>query len=218
MKGIVLSLGIPRGRRLHLPDLRLLLRRHGVVLLFAALLLTGLVLGAACARRADAQTLRSLDFLFTTNLDARLSQGTFGTFCACFASDFIFLFSAYLLGTAAWGIPFLLALVCFKGFDTGVTAGYLCLTHGVSGAGFYLLVLLPGTFLFCSVLIRFCADSFGFSRRMFRLSLSRQSPALSLREELLRFSARFLTALCVTFAASLLDALLWTLFAGTFHF
>lgn len=217
MKGIVLSLGLPR-RRFRLPAVRPLLRRHGVTLLMAALLLTGLVLGASYARCADKQTLFSLDFLFTTNLEARLSKGAVGTFCACFASDFIFLLCAYLWGVAAWGMPLLPALVCFKGFGTGVTAGYLCLSHGLAGAGFYLLVLLPGTFLFCAALIPFSARAFRFSRRVLVHLCGRQMPLTSLKDALLRFSARFLSALGVACVASLADTLLWTLFAGTFQF
>ena len=165
MKGIVLSLGLPRRRR-RLPDFKSIIRRHGITLLLAALLLTGLVLGAVYSKSADKNTLRTLDFLFTTNLESRLSQGAFGTFCACFASDFLFLLSVYLLGIAAWGIPFIAVLLCFKGFGTGVTAGWLCVSHGLSGAGFYLLVLLPGTFIFCAALIGFSVRAFAFSNRL----------------------------------------------------
>ena len=216
MKGIVLSLGLPRKRRL--PDIRFILKRHGITLLLASLLLAGLVLGVVYSRCADKTTLHSLDFLFTTNLDARLSQGVIGIFCACFASDFLFLLGVYLLGAAAWGIPFIAALLCFKGFGTGVTAGWLCVTHGLSGAGFYLLVLLPGTFIFCAVLIGFSVRAFAFSKLVFRYSLSRQTPAETLRDELLRFSSRFISALIITCAAAMLDTLLWTLFAATFQF
>ena len=218
MKGIVLSLGIPKKGRFHLPDFRFLFRRYGILIAFAGVLLTGLALGAVYAQNADGRTLRSLDLLFTTNLNARLSQGVFGTFCACFASDFLFLFSIYLLGVAAWGIPFILLIVGFKGFGTGVTAGYLCLSHSLAGAGFYLLVLLPGTFLFCTALIRFSGVAFGFSRQMFRRSLSKSQTASSPRQELLSYSSRFFSALALTFIAALLDTLLWTLFAGTFNF
>lgn len=217
MKGIVLSLGLPRKKR-RLPDLKTIIRRHGTTLLFAALILIGLVLGAVYSKSADKNTLRSLDFLFTTNLESRLSQGAFGTFCACFASDFIFLLAVYLLGIAAWGIPFIAALLCFKGFGTGVTAGWLCVTHGLSGAGFYLLVLLPGTFIFCAALIGFAVRAFAFSKHAFFYSLSRQTPASSLRDDLLRFSSRFFSSLGVTSIAALADTLLWTLFAGTFKF
>ena len=119
MKGIVLSFGLPRRRRVHLPDIKKVFKRYGVMILFGTLLLTGLALGIICARFADSQTLRSLDFLFTTNLDARLSQSALGTFCACFASDFIFLICIYLLGLTSWGIPFLFLIVCFSKKLTG---------------------------------------------------------------------------------------------------
>ncbi len=218
MKGIILSVGLPRKPALRLPDLKGLLKRRGVLLLFAALLLAGLVTGAAYARGADRQTLRSLDFLFTTNLDSRLEKGIAATFFACFASDFVFLLSSYLLGAAPWGVPFLPVLITFKGFGTGVTAGFLCLTHSLSGAGFYLLVLLPGTFLFCAALISFSVSAFAFSLAGFSRIISKNPPSLSVREQFFRYSARFLSALSVTFLASVLDTLLWSLFAGTFKF
>lgn len=218
MKGIVLSFGLPRRRRVHLPDIKKVFKRYGVMILFGTLLLTGLALGIICARFADSQTLRSLDFLFTTNLDTRLSQSALGTFCACFASDFIFLICIYLLGLTSWGIPFLFLIVCFKGFGTGLTAGCLCLLHSLSGAGFYLLVLLPGTFLFCAALIIFAVRAFACSKRVFRWFFNKTAPAFTLRHELFQYSSRFLSALILTFLASLLDTLLWTLFAGTFQF
>ena len=155
MKGIVFTLKRPSvaKRRLHLGEIKYFTRRYGSLLLFAAILLTGLILGAVCARNAGKQTLNSLDLLFTTNLDARLGKDALGIFFACFASDFLFLLVVYLLGTTPWGLPFELAVILFKGFGIGVTAGYLYLTHALSGAGFYLLVLLPGTFLFCIAVI-----------------------------------------------------------------
>ncbi len=217
MKGIVFSFS-PGRRRFAAPDWRYIIRRRGITALFAALLTAGLAVGAVYAQNADEATLGSLDFLFTTNLSSRLSNGAVATFCACFASDFVFLLGAYLLGTAAWGIPFLFALTLFKGFGTGVTAGFLCLSYSLGGAGFYLLVLLPGTFVFCAAFICFLRCSFAFSKRMFLSSVSKTEPAFSLRQELLRYSSRFATALIIAFFASLLDTVLWTLFAGTFNF
>lgn len=217
MKSLIFSLALPRTGRKK-PDIRGFLRRNGLFVLFAAMLLAGLTLGAVYARNADEGTLRSLDLLFTTNLDARLSQSPFGTFCACFASDFLFLLGAFLLGAAAWGIPFLLTLVCFKGFGTGITAGWLCLSHSLSGAGFYLLVLLPGTFLFCVAMIGFAGSAYRFSAQLFLRFIGKEQPPLSPRQELVQFGSRFVSALSMTFIASLLDTLLWTLFAGTFQF
>lgn len=223
MKGIVFSFsrinkGAKNRGRLNLPDFRYIFKRYGVTLTFVFLLLVGMILGAMYARYAESNTLNSLDFLFTTNLDARLSQSALGTFCACFASDFIFLICIYFFGTAPWGLPFELFTVMFKGFGIGVTAAFLFITHGLGGVGFYLLVLLPGTFLFCIALAIFSTSAFEFSKRMFILAVSKSIPTVPVRDGLIRFSSRFLTALIITFAASLLDTLLWSFFAGAFKF
>lgn len=223
MKGIVFSLSRPRRKKrsfgkFRFPDFSYLFKRYGVTLVFVLLILLGMVLGAMYAKSAESQTLKSLDFLFTTNLDARLSHSALGTFCACFASDFIFLISVYLLGTAPWGLPFELFVVMFKGFGIGITAAYLFISHGLGGVGFYLLVLLPGTFLFCIALALFSTSAFDFSKRMFMLVISKNPPQNPAREGLIKLSSRFLTALIITFAAALLDTLLWSLFAGAFNF
>lgn len=223
MKGIVFTFGRKnRAKRrlkdLRLPDIRLLFRRCGVTLCFVILILLGMILGAMYSRSADEQTLKSLDFLFTTNLDSRLTQSVMGTFCACFASDCIFLISVYLFGCAPWGLPFELAAVLFKGFGIGVTAAFLFLTHGLSGVGFYLLVLLPGTFLFCVALALFSGSAFEFSKRMFSICFSKTPPEAPVREGLLKLSSRLVNSLILTFAAALLDTLLWSLFAGAFKF
>ncbi len=223
MKGIVFSLSRPKRtnrsfKKFRLPDFSYIFKRYGVTLVFVLLILLGMVLGALYAKSAEAQTLNSLDFLFTTNLDARLSQSALGTFCACFASDFIFLISVYLFGTAPWGLPFELFAVMFKGFGIGITSAYLFISHGLGGVGFYLLVLLPGTFLFCVALAVFSTSAFNFSKEMFLLAVSKNPPQNPPRDGLVKLSSRLLTALIITFAASLLDTLLWSLFAGAFNF
>lgn len=223
MKGIVFSFNRKKREKkslpkISMPDFRYIFRRYGVTLVFLVLVLLGMVLGALYARSAQSDTLDSLDFLFTTNLDARLSQSPFGIFCACFASDFIFLISVYLFGTAPWGLPLEFLTVMFKGFGIGITAAYLFISHGLSGVGFYLLVLLPGTFLFCLALAFFSTSAFDFSKRMFLFTVSKNTPAVPVRNSLLRLTSRFFTALIITFAASLIDTLLWSLFAGAFKF
>lgn len=219
MKGIVFSIGrrsAAKNRRL--PQIGSMVKSCRHMLGFAGVLLAGLVCGTVYAHSSDSSLLRSLDFLFMTNLEARLAQGALGTFCACFASDFLFLLLVYLFGMTLWGIPFVGLTVLLKGFGTGLTAGYLSMTYSLSGVGFYLLVLLPGTFLFCFFLAKFSASAFVCSKRFFTAVLQKDAPAVSQREQLMQLGSRFLTALIATFTASLLDTVLWTLFAGTFKF
>ena len=221
MKGIIFSFKRSSAARAHkkiqLPDVRSVFRRWGITLLFVSLLLVGLALGAVYAQGADSELLQALDFLFTTNLEARLQKGAPGIFCACFASDFIFVTAVYLFGMAPWGLPFELFTVLLKGFGTGLTAAYLLLMNGLSGLGFYLLVLLPGTFLFCVALTAFSAFAFDFSRQQFLFLFEKNPPAVCARERILRYSSRFLSALLMACGASILDTVLWTLFAGTFQ-
>lgn len=222
MKGLVFSFkksGVKRGiGRVTFSDLRYFFKRYGVTTFFVILLLIGLAFGAVYARNAREEFLNSLDFLFTTNLDARLSQNFAGTFCACFASDFIFLVSLYLLGLAPWGIVFMPFLLLFKGFGTGLTAGYLFIANSLSGVGFYLLILLPGTFLFCISLVLFATSAFYFSKRMFFNTISKEAPKSSLKQGVITYSSRFMSSLIMTFLASVIDTALWTLFAGGFNF
>ena len=97
MKGIVLSFpGLDRSKTSGRPRLsyfKYYIKRYGVRTAFVLALLTGLALGAVYAADSDIEMLKSLDFLFTTNLEARMSNGFMNTFCACFASDFVFLFA-----------------------------------------------------------------------------------------------------------------------------
>ena len=96
-------------------DIKYYIKRYGIHILFISMLIVGLACGTVYAMSADKEMLASLDFLFFTNLDARLSQNVINTFCACFASDFIFLFSVFLLGLTPWGIP----VLPFKGLRYG---------------------------------------------------------------------------------------------------
>lgn len=223
MKGIVFSFkktdaGAGSIRRIKISDVRYFFKRYGVKVMFFSLILIGLAAGSVYAQNADSEMLASLDFLFTTNLKSRMTQNFVGTFCACFASDFIFLFAVYLFGMSPWGIPAMSFAALFKGFGTGITAGYLFITNQLSGVGFYLLILLPGTFLFCIALVLFSTSAFYFSKRMFFATVSKTAPKFSLRDGFSILSSRFLTALIMTFCAALLDTVLWTLFAGSFKF
>ena len=209
MKSIVFSFKkrylFRRSKGISPSDVRFFIRRYSVVLIFVSAFLTGLVFGSIYASKADKQM-----------LDARLGQNAVSTFCACFASDFIFLTVVFLLGLAPWGIPFLPFVSAFKGFGTGLTAAYLIITYSLKGAGFYLLVVLPGTFLFCLALVKLSAYAFEISKQMFFSLIGHQTN--SLKNEVIDFCSRSVSALIMTFCSTLLDTALWCLFSGAFNF
>lgn len=223
MKSVVFSFkgssfARPHFKGLRKSDIKYFCKRYLKHCVFVLLLLIGLAVGAVFAGKADEQLINSLDFLFTTNISARLEQDVFGTFCACFASDFIFLISIFLLGMAPWGIPVIPFVILFKGFGVGITAGYLISLHSLAGVGFYLLIILPGTFLFCFALILMSVHSFYFSTKMFRQLVGKANEFTVMSESLKKYMSQSMTVLIMTFFAAILDTVLWLMFSGAFKF
>lgn len=199
-------------------DIKYYIKRYGVYAVFIFVLIVGLACGTVYAISTDSQMLSSLDFLFFTNLDARLTQNVISTFCACFASDFVFLFSIFLLGLTPWGIPVMPFVVLLRGFGTGITAGYLFSVHSVKGIVFYLFVLLPGTFLFCLALILFATAAFYSSGTIFFRIIADKNGGGSSHGYISDFLSRGVSCLILAFLSAVLDAALWGVFAGNFNF
>lgn len=224
VKGFIFSLkrntSLPRGGKFTFSpqNFKYYLKRYGIYFLFIAVLIVGLALGTVYSLSADNEMLNSLDFLFFTNLEARLSQNVISTFCACFASDFIFLFTIFLLGLTPWGIPVMPLVVLLRGFGTGLTAGYLFSVHTVKGIVFYLFVLLPGTFLFCMALILLSAEAFSASGKMFSRIIADTKAVSTLHKYITAFFSKSVSCLILTFLSAVLDATLWGVFAGNFNF
>lgn len=221
MKGFVLHLK----RRHNLPSRRASckitgfsnqIRRYSVAVFFAFVFAGGMLMGTLSAKSADESTLTRLDFLFATNLSSRLEQSVISTFSASFASDFLFLLFVFLCGLAPWGICFVFIAPAFKGFGTGLSAGYLFITHGFKGVGFYLLVILGGTFLFSFALIIQCIQAHLLSAKIAKCVFTSKNPDISVNLLVKTYLYRSFCALVMTTGAALLDMLLWTAFSGLF--
>ena len=152
-----------------------------------------------------------LDLFFVTNITDRINNGITTAFYASFASNFLFLFSAFLMGFSLWGIAFLPFIVLFKGFGIGVSAGYLFSNYGFKGVIFYLIILLPGIFLFSMALVYQSASSYCLEKRLIKkLYFRDESPFKSPTKLYLQHSFRYLS--------SVIDMALWGLFGGLFNF
>ena len=195
-------------------DVKSLLRKWGGVMLFSLMLVIGLTAGSFCSGNLSRDTLKSLDFLFATNMPARLSGGALGAFCAGFASDFLFLLAAFLMGLSLWGAAALPFIAFFKGFGVGVSAGYLLMTYGLKGFVFYISVLLPGIVISCVALVYELGVSLSVFLSILRNVLGRTSGGL--KETLGRYLKSSLRYLIITFAASVIGSVLWVGLAGLF--
>ena len=142
-------------------DLRRLVSRFGMQAFFSALFLIGLVVGAASSKSFDKNTFDKLDLLFVTNIEARLEMSVVDIFISCFVSYFLFILCAFLSAVSAWGFAAVPLLCALKGFTVGLSTAFIFSLYKISGIGFYILVVLPGTVLFLLTLIKYCSAAFG---------------------------------------------------------
>lgn len=199
-------------------DLRRIVSRFGIQALFGALFLLGLIVGAASSKSFDKDTFDKLDLLFVTNIEARLEMSVIDIFISCFVSYFLFILCAFLSAVSAWGSAAIPLLCAFKGFTVGLSTAFIFSLYRISGIGFYILVVLPGTVLFLFTLIKYCSAGFGMSLRYFRLSVFGVKREPELNVNIKRFLKKSLFAFLSSGACAALDMLLWILFAGKFDF
>lgn len=221
MRGIVFTLPRRvRKRRTHsrrnFTEMTAVLRRYGTSFFFTFVYACGLLMGSLYARSADDSLLDSLNFLFTTNLNVRMGQPFFTTFATSFGSNFIFLAFVFLCGLAPWGMSLAFLSPAFKGFGVGLSAGYLFITYGFKGVGFYLLVILTGAFLSSFALLLECIQAHYLSCKIARSVFATGENVQPVSAYVRSFLLRSLYMLMLTAVASLADMLLWTAFSGLF--
>jgi len=190
---------------------------YSVHLLFFLVFVTGIIFGSFSVSNANKSFLDSLDFLFVTNLSARLELSAFTVFCSSLASNFIFVFSAFLMAFSAWGIASLPLLSAFKGYGVGVSSAYLFLQHSITGIGFYILVILPGTVLFLFAFIIALKESMTASFGLFKFYVTSKPDFVSQKQTKV-YLFRYSFVLIFAALSSLLDMLLWMIFANMFNF
>lgn len=221
MKGIVFTFA-----RRHRPNLisgqrgytpfGAFIKRYGATTLFVLMYAGGLLFGSLSARSADTQLLDGMNFLFTTNLSARMGQPAFSTFATSFASDFLFMLFVFLCGLSPWGMAAIFLAPVFKGFGVGLSAGYLFITYGLKGVGFYLLVILAGTFIFSFALIIECIQANCLSLRIAKTIFLSRENVQPVSAYVHRFLFHSFYMLLLTTVAAFADMLLWTWFSGVF--
>lgn len=225
MKGIVFSMKrtgyLPkpfhRAPRIHSYSIKRFMSFYGVQTLFFVILILGVVLGSFSFSDASDDFLERLDFLFMTNLDTRLGLSAFSIFCSSFASDFIFVLLAFLLSFTLWG-TFALPFVCaFKGFGIGISSAYMFSQYSVTGIGFYILVVLPGSVLFLLTFITALKEAFSQSALLLKMFLA-PSDELPIRKYTRTYLFRNFVILIFTALSAIVDMTLWIVFANMFNF
>lgn len=218
MKGVILSLPTKsRSKRAYRDfSLDVFVKRYVWVVVFTLFFMAGVVWGAVTSVKANEDFLLDMDFLFTTNLQSRLSASLISSFMAHFASNFIFFSAAALCGLSPWGVGVLPFIVAFKGFGTGLSAAYLISSYGLKGLGFYFVVVLPGTFIFSLCLLFMCCECSKVSLRIARYIFKGGEGTVPISACVKNYLFRCAYFLLLSATGALCDMLLWSFVSGLF--
>ena len=223
MKGIVFHFG-RKDRSIRLPgsggslSLRSLFSHYGIPAFLITLFLMGLAVGAAGSRGMSAAAAERLDFLFVTNIAARGAMSGFGIFLSCFVPYFLFILLVFLFAFSAWGFVTIPMLSAFRGFSVGLSSAVVFAAYGMSGIGFFILIILPGTVMFLFSFFRYSRECLRLSVRYARLTVFGTEKTPSLHTDIRAFLRKSIFAFVFSGACSVVDLLLWVLFADKFHF
>ena len=192
--------------------------RQQCLLVFLGLfLIAGLILGVIFIRNADYSLLKTLDFVFFSNVKARSALPVLSIFVASLASSFLFLLFCFLCGLSIWGAYCVPLAPLFRGFGMGITAGYLYAAYGFQGFLFHLAVILPGAFICLIAILIASRESMLFSKKIHlgrKTEEQEAQPKNNVRHFVIRFS--ILTGILII--GALVDVLTTVCFSGLFVF
>ena len=197
---------------------RLQIFRQQFLLVFLGLfLIAGLILGVIFIRNADYSLLKTLDFVFFSNVKARSALPVLSIFVASLASSFLFLLFCFLCGLSIWGAYCVPLAPLFRGFGMGITAGYLYAAYGFQGFLFHLAVILPGAFICLIAILIASRESMLFSKKI-HLGRKTEEQEAQPKNNVRHFFIRFSILTGILIIGALVDVLTTVCFSGLFVF
>ena len=192
--------------------------RQQFLLVFLGLfLIAGLILGVIFIRNADYSLLKTLDFVFFSNVKARSALPVLSIFVASLASSFLFLLFCFLCGLSMWGAYCVPLAPLFRGFGMGITAGYLYAAYGFQGFLFHLAVILPGAFICLIAILIASRESMLFSKKI-HLGRKTEEQETQPKNNVRHFFIRFSILTGILIIGALVDVLTTVCFSGLFVF
>ena len=192
--------------------------RQQFLLVFLGLfLIAGLILGVIFIRNADYSLLKTLDFVFFSNVKARSALPVLSIFVASLASSFLFLLFCFLCGLSIWGAYCVPLAPLFRGFGMGITAGYLYAAYGFQGFLFHLAGILPGAFICLIAILIASRESMLFSKKI-HLGRKTEEQEAQPKNNVRHFFIRFSILTGILIIGALVDVLTTVCFSGLFVF
>ncbi len=119
-----------------------------------------------------------------------------------------------VLGLCVIGAFFNWFVLFILGFGIGSVSGYIFSVYSLKGLCFFLLIILPGLFLFSLDYILSFQDSFDFSLMLFRTVSKKMQYSANLRQYFIKYLIYFVLVIFI----SLFNSFMISTFFGFFNF
>ncbi len=200
-------------------NIKAFFRRYGMITFFIVVLFSGMIFGAVKAGAASDDILSRIDSLFSGSIISGNTATPAQTFVNSFSVSFAFAAALYCLALSPLGIVLIPGVVFFRGFEYGMSSGFLCVTYGLKGLIYYITVMLLGAFISSLALVYVSQYSIDFSFSMlFSVFGKPTTDGRSLKAKIGELTLNCAYMIILIVFASLLDTALYYLIGGLFSF
>lgn len=191
------------------------LKKYGLSVLFAFIILLGVIAGTAAASGIDMDIMGNLEFLMFTEAGGDNANGSLQVFSSAFAVNFIYLTVIFLVGLSPWGMGVIPFVCLFKGFETGLMASYLGVTYEW-GMTYYFLIIAPGIFVFAISMIIQSGYGVRMSSALGKFMFTAQQDSGWIKDNIKTYMYRSGSMMIVATIAALVNTIMWTVCSNMF--
>lgn len=191
------------------------LKKYGLSVLFAFVILLGVIAGTAVASGIDMDIMGNLEFLMFTNAGEDSTNGSLQVFSSAFAVNFIYLTIIFLVGLSPWGMGVIPFVCLFKGFETGLIASYMGITYEW-GMTYYFLIIAPGIFVFAISMIIQSGYGVRMSSALGKFMFTAQQDSGWIKDNIKTYMYRSGSMMIIATVAALVNTVMWTICSNMF--
>lgn len=174
----------------------------------------GIICGALILK-SDINFSDGISDIFNSYSELRKQNGILNNFLYSIKMNGLLIIVSMFLGFSVIGCPFITLVPLMKGLAIGAVSGYLYSMYKLSGVGYSILMIYPGSIVSSYALLKSCNDSFEYSRNLYYKAIKGRGQYE--KDETRIYLLRQLVLLGICMISSMIDVVTSELFSGLFE-